>query len=303
MGSEIQALPGFAEFVERDVDRAGAKDFTGKEYNAVNIRKNYPGTYQAVARALFYYRLPVKTCADLFRMNSQCVSAIRDQIIAESDKSGAAAFLVEQRRRSQRDIVIARLTEAISEKLSDDGVVAELSVADLTSLLERLEKAPAARNGTESRVDDAKRADVTIIDASAYDDAINGLIPSKKFPGESFTMNSSPDPAAMTQNRAAETHAGQPECSTSNLNRDDSSVEVSNIHSISTRNEAECAVFDDVCDSLCDSLCNNGINTAQLKARPSTDLKHPTRGGGEPGVASAGDLTNNASDDTQGGES
>lgn len=299
MASEVQALPGFGEFLERDVDRAGAKDLTAKEYTAVRIRKDYPGTYQAVARALFFYKLPVKTCADLFRMNSQCVAAIRDQVIAASSTDGAAAFLVNSRRHSQRDIVLARLTEAIAEKLSDEDAVEKMSVADLTSLLERLERAPAARNGTDARRDDAARTDVTIVDASAFDDVLNGLDPAKK--------SAASESASDTVRAGSRSPNPATDCSTSSAARTCNSVGLSNIHSISAQKEDNSAEFDEVCNSLCNSLCNVGdlAGAPELDESPATarDLNPPHGAGGSPPPTQAGGSTNNTSDDTQGGES
>lgn len=295
MASEIVALPGFSEFLERDVDRAGAKDLSGKEYNAVRIRKDYPGTYNSVARALFFYKLPVKTCADLFHMNSQCVAAIRDQVIAASSTDGAAAFLVNSRRQSQRDIVLARLTEAISEKLSDEDEVADMSVADLTSLLERLEKAPAARNGTDARKDEASRTDVTILDASAFDDVLNGLDGEKK--------SSAMVQASESVKAPGETAAG---CSTTSKEFVRGSFEVSNRLSISCDTDANPARNDGIQKSLCSSLCSSPDSVLDRAvndepASPASVLNPPPGAGGRLPAHAAPGSTNNASEDTQGG--
>ena len=85
------ALPGFEGLVLPDTDRAGSQDFKDKQYTGLKIRRDYPQTFKSVVRALFYYKLPVRTCCDLFRMNSQCVSAIRDMVIAEAATDARAA--------------------------------------------------------------------------------------------------------------------------------------------------------------------------------------------------------------------
>ena len=116
------ALPGFEGLVLPDTDRAGSQDFKDKQYTGLKIRRDYPQTFESVVRALFYYKLPVRTCCDLFHMNSQCVSAIRDMVIAEAATDARAAFLINNRQRSQRDIILTRLVEAIAEKLdASDG--------------------------------------------------------------------------------------------------------------------------------------------------------------------------------------
>ena len=187
------ALPGFQEFLERDVDRAGAVDFRKKNYNAIRIRADYPGTYESVARALFFYKLPVKTCADLFKMNSLCVAAIRDQVIAESATSSAASFLVNSRRRSQREIVLTRIVEAIAEKLDDEEIVKKMSIAELTDILNRLDKAPPARNGTDEPPK-AKVSDDDIIDIEAYDQAL-AEVSGNRLDSAKKTAHTAPEPS------------------------------------------------------------------------------------------------------------
>jgi len=174
------ALPGFEDLVLPDVDRAGAQNFTAKEYTGIRIRKEYPRVFQSVVRALFFYKLPVSLCADLFSMNSQCVSAIRDMVIAESQSNPRAAFLINSRRQSQRDILLARLTDLIMERLDDEKYAKDLSIVEITSILSKLENAPAARNGTDRQSGNDDTGKGTIIDAMAYEDAINGLDAEKK---------------------------------------------------------------------------------------------------------------------------
>lgn len=198
MASDVDlALPGFEGLVVPDVDRAGAQDFTKKEYTAVRIRKDYPGTFQAVVRALFFYRLPVSTCADLFRMNCACVAAIRDMVVAGSASGGAAAFLANQRRHSQRDIAILRLSEAITEKLSDPKVLENMSVSELVDIQKRLEDAPPARNGTESGKRSSKDEieDGEIIDGDVFDAAI-AEVAGNGFNAEKSRARGSVGPAA-----------------------------------------------------------------------------------------------------------
>ena len=174
------ALPGFEGLVLPDTDRAGSQDFTGQQYTATLVRRDYPQTFQSVVRALFYYKLPVRTCADLFRMNGKCVAAIRDMVIAEGATNPAAAFLINSRQRSQRDIVLTRLVEAIAERLDDEEAVAKMDINELTSILARLESAKPARNGTDAPPPASKSEDKDVIDVDAFDAAINGLDREKK---------------------------------------------------------------------------------------------------------------------------
>lgn len=174
------ALPGFEGLVLPDTDRAGSQDFKDKQYTGLKIRRDYPQTFQSVVRALFYYKLPVRTCCDLFRMNSQCVSAIRDMVIAEAATDARAAFLINNRQRSQRDLVLTRLVEAIAEKVEDEETIKELSIGELTSLLNRLKDAMPARNGTDAPSKDPTPTDGKVIDVDAYDVTLDRLDREKK---------------------------------------------------------------------------------------------------------------------------
>ena len=174
------ALPGFEGLVLPDTDRAGSQDFKDKQYTGLKIRRDYPQTFQSVVRALFYYKLPVRTCCDLFHMNSQCVSAIRDMVIAEAATDGRAAFLINNRQRSQRDIILTRLVEAIAEKLDDEEVVKKLSIGELTLYLDRLDGAKPARNGTDTPSKQPIPTDGKVIDVDAYDVTLDRLNREKK---------------------------------------------------------------------------------------------------------------------------
>ena len=202
------ALPGFEGLVLPDTDRAGSQDFTGNKYTATLVRRDYPQTFQSVVRALFYYKLPVRTCADLFHMNAKCVSAIRDMVIAEGATNPAAAFLINSRQRSQRDIVISRLVEAIAERLDDADAVEKMDISELTSILTRLEGAKPARNGTDATPPANKSDDKDVIDVDAFDAALDGLDREKKSAREVGVDGSVEDVPG-----AAET---PPECSTAN---------------------------------------------------------------------------------------
>lgn len=174
------ALPGFEGLVLPDTDRAGSQDFKDKQYTGLKIRRDYPQTFESVVRALFYYKLPVRTCCDLFRMNSQCVSAIRDMVIAESATDARAAFLINNRQRSQRDLVLTRLVEAIAEKVEDEETIRKLSIGELISLLKRLEDAKPARNGTDTPSKQPIPTDGKVIDVDAYDVTLDRLNREKK---------------------------------------------------------------------------------------------------------------------------
>ena len=208
------ALPGFEGMILPDTDRAGSQDFTDKTYTGLTIRRDYPLMFKSVVRALFFYKLPVRTCADLFRMNSQCVSAIRDMVIAESATDERAAFLINSRQQSQRDLVLARLVEAIAEKLDDAETVKKLSIDELTLILNRLETAKPARNGTDAQPKNQKPTKGNVIDVDVFDAALDGLDREKKSAAMAGA-DSVADGSAAQVPGASETPS---ECSTANEN-------------------------------------------------------------------------------------
>ena len=194
------ALPGFEGLVLPDTDRAGSQDFKDKQYTGLKIRRDYPQTFESVVRALFYYKLPVRTCCDLFRMNSQCVSAIRDMVIAEAATDTRAAFLINNRQRSQRDIILTRLVEAIAEKLDDEEAVKKLSIDELTLILNRLDSAKPARNGTDTPPNDPKTTDGKVIDVDAYDVTLDRLDQEKKRAAEVSSASADNPPENTLRN-------------------------------------------------------------------------------------------------------
>ena len=194
------ALPGFEGLVLPDTDRAGSQDFKDKQYTGLKIRRDYPQTFKSVVRALFYYKLPVRTCCDLFNMNSQCVSAIRDMVIAEAATDGRAAFLINNRQRSQRDIILTRLVEAIAEKLDDEEVVKKLSIGELTLYLDRLDGAKPARNGTDTPSKQPIPTDGKVIDVDAYDVTLDRLNREKKRAAEVSSASADNPPENTLRN-------------------------------------------------------------------------------------------------------
>lgn len=182
---EEQPLPGFAEFVGRVVtDRAGAVDMTDeKQYTAEIVMRDYPGVYDSVVRALFYYRLPNRTVRDLFRMSGATVAAIRNHVLAAGVANRAASFYINTRRQSQRDIVLCQLLDLLEERLSDRIKTDALSITDLMELITRLETAKPASNGTESdrpTQPTQPRSGITAVDADQFDEVLNGLVAQKK---------------------------------------------------------------------------------------------------------------------------
>jgi len=172
-----EALPGFEAFVPQIVaDRAGAVDMTDeKKYTAEVVMRDYPETYRSVVRALFFYRLPNRAIRDLFRMSGSTVAAIRDHVIAQSDKDPRAALLLEKRKSSQRDIVICRLIDALEDKL-ESGRADTMGITEILDAIQKLERAKPATNG----VDTVQPKSGEVIDVDEYDLIMNGLMSGKK---------------------------------------------------------------------------------------------------------------------------
>lgn len=174
------ALPGFAEFIKDAAARPGNVDLTQQEYTAEKLMRDYPQVYNSIARALFFYRLPNRVIRDLLHVNGQTVKAIRDHMVAASTVDGRAAFLINARRNSQRDIILCRLLDLLEDKLEDTDCTNELTITGLLGLIERLEGAKAPSNGTGKNNPLPKDAKDATIDVDEFDAIMNGLISGKK---------------------------------------------------------------------------------------------------------------------------
>ena len=170
-----QALPGFEELVKTAIDRAGSQDLHDKRYTAATVLRDYPETFKSVAAAIFKYNLPNRVIRDLYRMNGATVKGIHDMVMGVAAHDARGGFLMKCRAASTKSIVISRLLDSILDKLDDPNVVADMTVSELTSILERL-----SPHEQVQQKEDAKRADVTVVEPSEdFESVINGLITEK----------------------------------------------------------------------------------------------------------------------------
>lgn len=170
-----QALPGFEELVKTAIDRAGSQDLHDKRYTAATVLRDYPETFKSVAAAIFKYNLPNRVIRDLYRMNGATVKGIHDMVMGAATHDARGGFLMKCRAASTKSIVISRLLDSILDKLDDPSIIAEMSVSELTSILERL-----SPHEQVQRKDDAKRADVTVVEPGEdFEAVINGLVTEK----------------------------------------------------------------------------------------------------------------------------
>lgn len=175
---EQTELPGFAEFVGKVVtDRAGAEDLGDEsKYTAEVVMRDYPGTYASAVRALFYYRLPVRTVSDLFRMSRATVAAIRNHVLAASANGGAASFFVEARMRSQRDIVACQLMDLLEDRLSNHDQTKKLTMGDIVGMLKQVDSIQPPSNGTKND----KPPIIPVVEPDQFDAVLDGLEDEKK---------------------------------------------------------------------------------------------------------------------------
>ena len=170
-----QALPGFEELVKTAIDRAGSQDLHDKRYTAATVLRDYPETFKSVAAAIFKYNLPNRVIRDLYRMNGATVKGIHDMVMGVAAHDARGGFLMKCRAASTKSIVISRLLDSILDKLDDPNVVADMTVSELTSILERL-----SPHEKVQQKDDAKRSDVTVVEPSEdFESVINGLVTEK----------------------------------------------------------------------------------------------------------------------------
>ena len=264
-----QALPGFEELVRSAIDRAGSQNLQDKRYTAATVLRDYPETFKSVAAAIFKYNLPNRVIRDLYRMNGATVKGIHDMVMGVAAHDARGGFLMKCRAASTKSIVISRLLDSILDKLDDPNVVADMSVGELTSILERL-----SPHEQSEKKDDAKRADVTVVEPGEdFESVINGLV-KEKIRAPRLVADDGPDgptdPAA--------------ECSTSNSSARPRSFQQSNNNTKTLGKSG----------ALCSALCKygeTGEQTDDSSARPPAapaSAEAPQGAGGTPGASCAG---------------
>ena len=264
-----QALPGFEELVRTAIDRAGSQCLQDRRYTAATVLRDYPETFKSVAAAIFKYNLPNRVIRDLYRMNGATVKGIHDMVMGVAAHDPRGGFLMKCRAASTKSIVISRLLDSILDKLDDPNVVADMSVTELTSILERL-----SPHEQSEKKDDAKRMDVEVVDQSEdFESVINGLVTEKiRAPrlGADDGPDEPTDPAA--------------ECSTSNSSARQRSFQQSDkAHETLGKRGA-------LCNSLCKD-CEGDDQTDESSARPPAapaSAEGTPGAGGPPGAARTG---------------
>lgn len=264
-----QALPGFEELVKTAIDRAGSQDLHDKRYTAATVLRDYPETFKSVAAAIFKYNLPNRVIRDLYRMNGATVKGIHDMVMGVAAHDARGGFLMKCRAASTKSIVISRLLDSILDKLDDPNVVADMTVSELTSILERL-----SPHEKVQQKDDAKRTDVTVVEPSEdFESVINGLITEKIRAPE------------LAGDLGADDEAEQAlKCSTGNSSTGNSSIQMSDTTPKSPINN----------NGLCNGLCklpkvgaDGSDSPASAPAAPSSAEGTPGAGG-TPGASRAG---------------
>ena len=264
-----QALPGFEELVKTAIDRAGSQDLHDKRYTAATVLRDYPETFKSVAAAIFKYNLPNRVIRDLYRMNGATVKGIHDMVMGVAAHDARGGFLMKCRAASTRSIVISRLLDSILDKLDDPNVVADMTVSELTSILERL-----SPHEQVQQKDDAKRADVTVVEPSEdFESVINGLIAEKIRAPE------------LAGDLGADDEAEQAlKCSTGNSSTGNRSLQMSDTTPKNPINN------NGLCNGLCkvsDAGADGSDSPASAPAAPSSAEGTPGAGG-TPGASRAG---------------
>lgn len=264
-----QALPGFEELVKTAIDRAGSQDLHDKRYTAATVLRDYPETFKSVAAAIFKYNLPNRVIRDLYRMNGATVKGIHDMVMGVAAHDARGGFLMKCRAASTKSIVISRLLDSILDKLDDPNVVADMTVSELTSILERL-----SPHEQVQQKDDTKRAEVTVVAPSEdFESVINGLITEKIRAPE------------LAGDLGADDEAEQAlKCSTGNSSTGNSSFQMSDTTPRNPINN----------NGLCNGLCklpkvgaDGSDSPASAHSAPSSAEGTPGAGG-TPGASRAG---------------
>lgn len=254
-----QALPGFEELVKTAIDRAGSQDLHDKRYTAATVLRDYPETFKSVAAAIFKYNLPNRVIRDLYRMNGATVKGIHDMVMGVAAHDARGGFLMKCRAASTKSIVISRLLDSILDKLDDPNVVADMTVSELTSILERL-----SPHEKVQQKDDAKRTDVTVVEPSEdFESVINGLITEKIRAPE------------LAGDLGADDEAEQAlKCSTGNSSTGNRSLQMSDTTPKSPINNT----------GLCNGLCKESASGADGSDSPASAPAAPSSAEGTPGA-------------------
>ena len=264
-----QALPGFEELVKTAIDRAGSQDLHDKRYTAATVLRDYPETFKSVAAAIFKYNLPNRVIRDLYRMNGATVKGIHDMVMGVAAHDARGGFLMKCRAASTKSIVISRLLDSILDKLDDPNVVADMTVSELTSILERL-----SPHEKVQQKDDTKRADVTVLEPSEdFESVINGLITEKIRAPELAGDLGADDEAEKAL-----------KCSTGNSSTGNRSLQMSDTTPKNPINN------NGLCNGLCkvsDAGADGSDSPASAPAAPSSAEGTPGAGG-TPGASRAG---------------
>lgn len=254
-----QALPGFEELVKTAIDRAGSQDLHDKRYTAATVLRDYPETFKSVAAAIFKYNLPNRVIRDLYRMNGATVKGIHDMVMGVAAHDARGGFLMKCRAASTKSIVISRILDSILDKLDDPNVVADMTVSELTSILERL-----SPHEQVQQKDDTKRAEVTVVEPSEdFESVINGLVTEKIRAPE------------LAGDFGADDEAEQElKCSTGNSSTGNSSFQMSDTTPKNTINT----------NGLCNGLCKVSDAGADGSDSPASAPSAPSSAEGTPGA-------------------
>ena len=202
-------------------------------------------------------------------MNGATVKGIHDMVMGAASHDSRGGFLMKCRAASTRSIVISRLLDSILDKLDDPNLVAEMSVSELTSILERL-----SPHEQVQQKDDAKRMDVQVVEPGEdFESVINGLVTEK---------NRAPE---LAGDLGADDEAERAlKCSTSNTSGVDGSLQMSNIHPKTRGNNG--ALCNDVCNPFADGA--DGSDSPDRAPAAPASAEAPQGAGGTPGASRAG---------------
>lgn len=273
--SEIQqngALPGFEELVRTTVDRAGSQDLSAKQYTAANVLRDYPETFKSVAAAIFKYNLPNRVIRELYHMNGATVKGIHDMVMGACAIDGRGAFLVKCRAASAKSIVQSRLLDAIIDKLDDPKVVSEMTVGELTNILNMIEphEEPEKDRGTAGKT-------IQVVEPEKdFEAIINGLVTEKT---RALDGPAEDTPASVVE--------GGENRSTKNHPSGDNSLKMSHIRTKTL------GVYVGLCNDLCNQSApdDHGADpSTESPTTPASTNTHPGAGG-TPGVRAAGGVT------------
>lgn len=271
-----QSLPGLEALVVPANVRPCDVDMTDEQvFTAGVLFSSHPDVFKSAATMLFKYGDSERKIAEILRISTNTVRAIRDMVVegaATGDSAAAAAFFIKSRAANARRTVQLRALEVIKDRLDDPDEAKKIGIETLISVT----KLDGPDDDSSAH---PKAAAPTIIDVDEFDDVLNGLDGEKKN-AASVPAADGPAASAMDElDRRLDGDCGTVECSTRSAENSQRSFELSG--------SSQClrALRETSCNSLCNSSGPSSVDQDPGAVGPASSAVDRTSSGDAPASA------------------